>query len=76
MAGGGFGADALALAKEGEPCECVARTKENGRRGTGRGEGISDFGNVLLTEQLGSEGKYVGVVGRGKRHAYNHGGIY
>jgi hypothetical protein len=73
MVGGGFGAETLALTKQGEPCNRVVRGKKNGGRTTGRGEGISDFGNVLLTEQLGSEGKHFGVMGRSKGY---HGGIY
>ena len=50
--------------------------EKNGGRGTGRGEGISDFGNVLLTEQLGSEGKDLDMVLDRKRLANNHSVIY
>ena len=71
-----LGADARALTKKGKPCDGAVRGKKNSRRRAGGGEGISDFGNVLLTKNLGSESDYVGMVVGGKRRAGKHGNIY
>jgi hypothetical protein len=71
-----LGADARALTKKGKPCDGAVRGKKNSRRRAGGGEGISDFGNVLLTKNLGSEGEHLMVVVGGKGLIHNHGNIY
>lgn len=75
MAGRGAGANALALTKQGKSCDIAVRGKENSRRREGGGEGISDFGNVLLTKNLGSEGEDLCVITGSKGRANNHGKV-
>ena len=64
------------LAENSECCDRAIGRQNNRTRRTGRVEGISENGDIVLTEHLGADRQNLDTVGRIKRGVNSHLDIY
>jgi hypothetical protein len=62
--GGNTSAEGQPLAENSECCDRAIGCQNNGTRRTGRVEGISENGDIVLTEHLGADRQNLGEMGR------------
>jgi hypothetical protein len=62
--GGNTSTEGRSLAENSECCDRAIGCQNNGTRRTGRVEGISENGDIVLTEHLGADRQNLGEMGR------------